>query len=589
MQTIKKLIFLLTPKERKDSFYLLLMIIMMALLDMIGVASILPFMAVISNPEVIESNIFINYIFISSKNIGIDNDKEFLFFLGVLTFSLLIISLIFKTITTYVQLLFVQMREYSISKRLVEGYLHQPYSWFLNRHSADLGKNILSEVEQTISNGLSPLMELIAKGLIIIAIIILLLIVDIKLSLLVGLCLGGTYFIIFYLIHKFLKTIGEKRSIHNQLRFKSVSEAFGAVKEIKVGRLEQRYINKFKNSAEIYARSLAFAKVIAYIPRNILEAIAFGGILLIILFLLIQSGNFSDILPIISLYVFAGYRLLPAMQQFYAASTQLTFIGPAVDRLYKDLKNISISTIKNLNENSNISPKYTIKLNSIFYNYPDSSKTALKDISINIPVKSTVGIIGPTGSGKTTTIDIILGLLESQKGSLEVDGQIITKANVKSWQQIIGYVPQNIYLSDDTISSNIAFGQEEKFIDKEKVQKVAKIASIHDFIMNDLPAQYQTLIGERGVRLSGGQRQRIGIARALYHSPEVLILDEATSSLDNETEKAVMEAVNNLSNSLTIIIIAHRLNTVSNCDLIFKLHRGQLIQQGSFKEVVNAY
>ena len=589
MQTIKKLIFLLTPTERKDSFYLLLMIIMMALLDMIGVASILPFMAVISNPEVIESNIFINYIFISSKNIGIDNDKEFLFFLGVLTFSLLIISLIFKTITTYVQLLFVQMREYSISKRLVEGYLHQPYSWFLNRHSADLGKNILSEVEQTISNGLNPLMELIAKGLITIAIIILLLIVDIKLSVLVGLSLGGTYFIIFYLIRKFLNTLGEKRSIHNQLRFTYVSEAFGAIKEVKIGRLEQTYINKFKNSAEIYARSLAFAKVIAHIPRNILEAIAFGGILLIILFLLSQSGNFSDILPIISLYVFAGYRLLPAMQQFYAASTQLTFIGPAVDRLYKDLKNISIPTIKNLNENSIISPKHTINLNSIFYNYPDSSKTALKDISINIPVKSTVGIIGPTGSGKTTTIDIILGLLESQKGTLEVDEQIITKANVKSWQQIIGYVPQNIYLSDDTISSNIAFGQEEKFIDKEKVQKVAKIASIHDFIMNDLPDQYQTRIGERGVRLSGGQRQRIGIARALYHSPEVLILDEATSSLDNETEKAVMEAVNNLSNSLTIIIIAHRLNTVSNCDLIFKLHRGQLIQQGSFKEVVNAY
>lgn len=589
MQTIKKLIFLLSPEEQKHSFYLLLMIIIMALLDMIGVASILPFMAVLSNPEVIESNIYINYIFISSKNIGIDNNQEFLFFLGVLTFSLLIISLIFKTITTYFQLLFVQMREYSIGKRLVEGYLHQPYSWFLNRHSADLGKNILSEVEQIISNGLSPLMELIAKGLITIAIIILLLIVDIKLSVLVGLSLGGTYFIIFYLIRKFLNTIGEKRSIHNQLRFTSVSEAFGAIKEVKIGRLEQTYINKFKNSAAIYARSLAFAKVIAHIPRNILEAIAFGGILLIILFLLSQSGNFSDILPIISLYVFAGYRLLPAMQQFYAASTQLTFIGPAVDRLYKDLKNISIPTIKNLNENTIISPKHTIKLNSIFYNYPDSSKTALKDISINIPVKSTVGIIGPTGSGKTTTIDIILGLLESQKGTLEVDEQIITNANVKSWQQIIGYVPQNIYLSDDTISSNIAFGQEEKFIDKEKVQKVAKIASIHDFIMNDLPAQYQTRIGERGIRLSGGQRQRIGIARALYHSPEILILDEATSSLDNETEKAVMEAVNNLSNSLTIIIIAHRLNTVSKCDLIFKLHRGQLIQQGSFKEVVNAY
>ena len=259
MKTIKKLIFFLTTEELKNASYLLLLIIIMTLLDMVGVASILPFMAVLANPEIVESNKFINYLFESSKNFGVENKREFLFFLGVLTFTLLITSLIFKTITTYFQLLFIQMREYSIGKRLVEGYLRQPYSWFLNRHSAELGKNILSEVEQIISNGLSPLIEFIAKGLIAFSFLVLLLIVDYKLSILVGLSLGGTYLAMFYLVNKFLIKIGEKRSIHNQLRFTSVSEAFGAIKEVKVGALEKVYVNKFKNSSEIYARSLAFS------------------------------------------------------------------------------------------------------------------------------------------------------------------------------------------------------------------------------------------------------------------------------------------------------------------------------------------
>ena len=206
---------------------------------------------------------------------------------------------------------------------------------------------------------------------------------------------------------------------------------------------------------------------------------------------------------------------------------------------------------------------------------------------MNIPAKSTVGLIGTTGSGKTTTVDIILRLLEPQKGTLEIDGKVITKHNTRAWQKSIGYVPQNIYLSDDTVAANIAFGITPKDINQETVKKVSKIANLHDFVTHELPKQYQTIIGERGIRLSGGQRQRIGIARALYHNPQVLILDEATSSLDNLTEQAVMDAVNNLSKDITIIIVAHRLNTVKNCDIIFKFEKGQLIGQGTFDKLIN--
>ena len=223
------------------------------------------------------------------------------------------------------------------------------------------------------------------------------------------------------------------------------------------------------------------------------------------------------------------------------------------------------------------------------FNYPDTSRTTLKDINLNIPINSTIGLVGATGSGKTTTVDIILGLLEPQRGHLKVDGIVISKENLRLWQRSIGYVPQYIYLSDNTIASNIAFGIDSKDVNLSTVEKVAKIANIHEFISDELPQKYQTVIGERGIRLSGGQRQRIGIARALYHNPKVLILDEATNALDNQTEKAVMDAVNNLNRNITIILITHRLSTVKKFDKIFLLNNGKLQSEGTYDELTSTY
>ena len=325
--------------------------------------------------------------------------------------------------------------------------------------------------------------------------------------------------------------------------------------------------------------------MINQIPRFILEAVAFGSILLLILYTMADTGSFNNVIPILSLYVFTGYRLLPAAQQIYASFTSMSFAGPSLDKLHDDLKNL-----KKFNENTEkniLTLSKKIILKNINYSYPNSSRTALNNINLIIPANSKVGFVGTTGSGKTTTVDIILGLLEAQKGTLEVDDTIITNQNTRAWQRSIGYVPQQIYLSDDTVEANIAFGQEIKNINKEAVEKAAKIANLHNFVIEELPNKYQTTIGERGVRLSGGQRQRIGIARALYHNPQVLILDEATSALDNETEEAVMEAVNNIGKNITIILIAHRLNTVKNCDIIFKLEKGRIVDQGSFESLIN--
>ena len=585
MQTFKKLLDLLTPYERKQASLLLFMILLMALLDMIGVVSIVPFMAVLTNPDLIETNLILNIMFQKSKMFGVENNQQFLFALGILVFMLLIISLAFKALTTYQQLRFVQMRQFSIGKRLVEGYLHQPYSWFLNRNSADLGKTILAEVSQVVGSGVKPLMELIAKGLVAIALITLLVLTDPKLALVIGSLFIGIYGLIFYFSSNYLNQIGKGRLKSNQLRFMSLSEAFGATKEIKVGGLEKVYIKRFSDSAQIFARTTASSQVLGQLPRFALEAVAFGGIILMILYLMLQKGSFNNALPIISLYVFAGYRLMPALQQIYASFTQLTFVGPSLEALSKDIKNL-----KPFNSNQDqgvLSLNKEITLKNIHYNYPNTSRTALKNINLIIHAKTTIGLVGSTGSGKTTTLDIILGLLEAQKGVLEVDGQVITKKNLRSWQRSIGYVPQSIYLTDDTIAANIAIGQDPKDFNYENIQKSAKIANLHEFIMDELSGQYESMIGENGVKLSGGQRQRLGIARALYHNPEVLILDEATSALDNETEKAVMEAVNNLDKDVTIIIIAHRLNTVQNCDIIFKLEKGQLIKKEKFSEIVD--
>ena len=583
MQTLKKILFLLSPRERKEAVLLLIMILIMTLLDTIGVASILPFMAVLTNPDVIETNLLLNKMFNYSSIIGVENKQQFLFLFGLMVFILLLVSLIFKGLTNYLQIKFAELREYSISKRLVEGYLHQPYSWFLNRHSADLGKNILSEVRGVIANGMKPIIELIAKGLLTISIIILLVLVDPKLALIVGLSLTIAYGLIFYFVKNYLTKIGKERFKNNELRFTSVIEAFGAIKVVKISGLEPSYLQNFSKPALSFAKNQAHAAILAQIPRFALEGLAFGGIMLVMLYLIKQSGSFNNSIPIISLYVFAGYRLMPALQQIYVSLTQITFFSPALNSVHNDIKNLELINFDQNQED--ISMKEKIIMKKIYFNYPDAKRTALKNINLDISAKETIGIVGQTGSGKTTIIDLILGLLEPQKGTIEIDGKILKSKNLRSWQRSIGYVPQDVYLSDNTITANIAFGITPNEVDQASVEKACKIANIHNFIIQELPEKYQTKIGERGIRLSGGQKQRIGIARALYHNPNILIFDEATSSLDNQTELAVMDAVNNLSKNITIILIAHRLSTVKKCDNIFFIEKGELIANGNFEEL----
>ena len=395
--------------------------------------------------------------------------------------------------------------------------------------------------------------------------------------------LGGSYLIVFYFVNNFLEEIGRQKLSANKERFKIINESFGGIKEIKLNNLESHFLNKFAKYAKIFAFNQSISAVIALLPRFILEALTFGGMLSIVLYLFSINSDINTSLPTIALFALAGYKLIPALQQIYASLSSLKFCKTSVNNLMNELK-IDNSIIKSSKSNfADFHFQNKISLRKVNFQYSGSKQITLKNISLEIKKNSISAFVGSTGGGKTTIVDLIIGLLRPDDGELIVDNTIIDENNISSWQELIGYVPQNIFLADASISSNIAFGQKQ--YDFEKIIKVSKIACIDKFIENNLPLKYETMVGDKGVKLSGGQKQRIGLARALYKSPKVLILDEATSALDNITEKKVMESILELSSEITILIIAHRLSTIVNSNNIFLIDKGSIIDKGTFEHL----
>jgi ABC-type bacteriocin/lantibiotic exporter with double-glycine peptidase domain len=582
---LKKLYQLLSLPEKRQAWGLMMMILIMAFLDVLGVASIFPFMTVLANPEMVGKSEILSVAFKVANQIGVTTIDKFLFLLGVVVFVLFVFSLIFKAIATYSQIRFSLMREYSIGRRMAEGYLNQSYSWFLSRNSAELSKVILSEVSTVINSGMIPLITLIAQAAVALSLLVLLMVVDIYLAISICGILGLVYGCIYSVMSKSLKRLGIDRSNANDARFAMLSEAFGAIKDVKVAGLENAYLLRYSKPAEIYASSQTSALLIAQLPRFALEAVAFGGLMLVMLYLMARYSDFATVLPIISLYAFAGYRLMPALQQIYGSFAQIRFSSSAIDALHKDLMDLNNINIRR-GQGGQMPLHRSISLNNVTYAYPNAANAAIKSVNIEITAGSSIGFVGSTGSGKSTVVDLILGLLEPQIGALQVDGLDITANNRGQWQQSIGYVPQQIYLADDSIAANIALGVDN--VDMDAVKRAAKIARLHDFVKNDLEHGYLTSVGERGVRLSGGQRQRIGIARALYKNPAVLVLDEATSALDNITEVEVMRALNSKETKITLIMIAHRLSTVKNCDRIYLMDKGCVSAMGTYEELAES-
>ena len=580
---------LLTSREKRNVVFLFLLNIVMGISEVIGVASVMPFIAVVANPNIIKSNVYLNYLYNTLK---FSNPQNFLILIGILSFLIVVISLAIKALAHWGISRFSYMRNYTLSYRLLKRYLSQPYTWFLNRHSADLGKTLLAEVGQVINGTLIPAMNLIAYSIVALLLIALVIIVDPFVAIGTLSVLGGAYSIIYIKFRKYLVLIGKYRVKANQERFKIVQEALGGIKDIKVLGKEEGYLKSFKKPSQDFARMQASNQIISIIPQFILQGIAFGGIIAIIVIILtINNGKLDVVLPMIGLYAFAGMRLLPALQNIYSSLSRLKFGKAALDLLYKDMIELGKIMPDKTNlyppqQNHKIEIKRNIELRNISYCYPGTKEYALFNLNLKINMGTKVAFVGSTGAGKTTAVDLILGLLEPTKGKLLVDDVAIKMGLVRSWQKCIGYVPQYIFLTDDSIAANIAFGIAPEKVDMEAVERAAIIANLHEFIINSLPNGYKSKIGERGVRLSGGQRQRIGIARALYYDPEVLVLDEATSSLDNLTEQSVMKAVHNIGNQKLIIIVAHRLSTVENCDMIYFFENGNIRSTGKYNDLI---
>lgn len=580
-------------RERRNSFFLFGMIVIMGLLDLVGVASIMPFIAVLSNPQVIHTN---KYLSKAYDQLGFGDTDSFLIFLGVATFCMIVGSLAFKAFAGWTTARYVQMRNYTFGSRLLRSYLARPYTFFLNRHSSDLSKRVLSEVAQVIGNTLKPVVDLVANTVVTVLLVSLIVAVNPIVALSAVTVLGGTYAIIYFFLRNYLSEIGERRVRANQRRYQIIQEALGGIKDVKVLALEDAYVLGFRKPAQRFARVKASSQIVAEIPRLALQALVFGGMLAILLSLIAtEEYTNSQVIPLMTLYAVAATRLIPAMQIIFKSVTSLRFGKHALDLLYSDFLDSPTGSWRNpgvinpnaKSESRDVMPfKRMISLEDVSYSYPGTEKKALADLTLSIETKTTIGFVGSTGAGKTTAVDIILGLLEPQKGYLRIDDEAVTRENVASWQRNIGYVPQHIFLTDDTVAANIAFGVPARKIDYENVERVSRVAALHEFVVEEMPEGYDTFVGERGVRLSGGQLQRIGIARALYRDPEVLVLDEATSALDTLTASAVMDAVHNLAKRKTIIIIAHRLISVRECHNIFLLQRGRLVGSGTYDELL---
>jgi len=584
---LRKLLFLLSRREKRRGSFVLLMVVGMAVLETAGVASVMPFLSVLSNPEVIETNPVLSATY---HGLGFETVDGFLVLLGGAVFALLIFSAVFRTLTHYAMNRFIEMRRHSVSSRLLETYLRQPYAFFLDRHSGDMAKNILSEVDQLVGRVLRPGMLMVAYSVVVLSIVTLLVVVNPLLALVVALGLGSMYLMVYVGVRRLLGRIGHERAEANQERFEAAGEALGGIKDIKLLGREQAYLKRFLQPSIVQAGHQATTQTLAEVPKYLIEAMALGGIVVLTLALMAMHGGvegdgLGEVLPVLGLYGFAAYRMLPAANQIYAGAARIRFGEAAVDSAYNDLLyRAQLAEIRGTAPAA-MHPQREVALDSITFMYPNATLPALEGIDLTIPVGSSIGLVGSTGAGKTTLVDVVLGLLRPTDGTIRVDDEAVTDDNLRAWQQALGYVPQDIFLTDSTVTENIALGVPPEEIDRDQVERCARMAQVHEFIMQDMPDQYDTVVGERGVRLSGGQRQRIGIARALYHDPSVLVFDEATSALDSVTEKAVMQAIDNLHHDKTIILIAHRLSTVENCDQVVLLEQGRIAAQGRFDEL----
>lgn len=570
-----KLNYIFKPKDRLKIVLLLIMVVIGSFMELLGVAIFSPFVEIIMESEAIRGNQYLNYFY---QLMGCSDTREFLAVLAVCIIAIYIFKNIFLWVEQDFILKFSYNMQRKLSTKLLTTYLHEPYTFHLNKNVAELQRS-MQEDTALFSQVLIHTLQLIAEVVVCGVIGVYLFIVSHSITaVIVGLlisCVG----LFTAITRRFSKRLGKDAQIYKAKLYQWVNQSMGGVKEVKVLNREEYFVQNYEKYYKLYIKGLRLNKLLSITPKYIVEAVCMTGLLIAIIVKMFygQRDDIATFIPQLSVFAVAAFRLMPSVGKINEHINNILYAAPSVELIYDDLKGIEDFQKQEVDERRAWDFNDRIVAKGITYSYPDSDKKILDNTGCVIPKGKTVAFIGGSGAGKTTMVDIILGLLSPQLGKVMADDMNIFK-NLSTWHHQIGYIPQAIYLSDDTIRNNVAFGIMEDEIDDEAVIEALRKAQLLEFA-EALPDGLDTMVGDRGVRLSGGQRQRIGIARALYHDPEILVLDEATSALDNETETAVMESIESLQGMKTIIVIAHRLTTIRNADIIYEVCDGKAMER----------
>jgi ATP-binding cassette, subfamily B, bacterial PglK len=581
---LRQLSEILDKREKQKLVILLFGAIFMSFLGALGVAPIMPFILVAADPSAVLENEHLKPLF---EVLSFVNEDNILLYMGicVITFVVLAASsaLGFKWMMTRITWGIAN----TMALRLLQSYCYSPYEIFLTKDTKRMSFKILNEIATLAVGILNPLATLFASIFTTLFLFTLLLLADFRISLIILVSLGSTYSIIFLIFKKNVVTLGKGRVGQASDRFIAAEEILQNIKATKVFGKERFFLEKFSKASHAFTNAQSKAPLYMESPRALLETITFGGVVVVLLYIDTQGG-LNQYLPKLSLFALAGYRLLPSLQQIYFSMTDIKYHIGGLEALHSDITELrmELSEVeKEASPDHRITYNREIRLHGIGFSYPKADAPLFNDLSLSIKKGQRVAFIGSTGSGKSTLVDLVMGLLTPQKGEVYIDDLKLSDSDWKTWRRRVGYVPQEIYLINDSIRKNIAFGLYDNQIPEPDLIQAARIAEISDFIETELEEGYDTNVGERGIRLSGGQKQRIGLARALYHEPDVLVLDEATSALDNKTERSIMKSIDNLPMDLTIIMVAHRLSTVKKCDVIYVMEKGIIVDHGSYDEL----
>jgi ABC-type multidrug transport system fused ATPase/permease subunit len=573
MKTIKKILFLLSKKQKKDLSILTILLFIGLIFEMVGLGILLPVIGILINNNVQETYPSIKPLL---NFIGNPTQQELIILIMGLLILIYLIKSSFLLFLGWQQSKFSTELSADLSKRLFEGYLSQDYEFHLMRNTSEFLRNIKDEIYQFTYVSQAVIALTLELSVIIGAISMLFFVEPIG-ALIVTLSLfilAGTYYKLF---QKKIFKWGELRQYSDEKLNKHLLHGFGGIKELKLSGRESHFINLFSDVNNKKSTVTIKQITLQQIPRLYLELLGVIGLAGLIISFTIQGKPIDNLIPILGLFVAAAFRMIPSANRVMGFLQSIRYAQPVVNLLYEEFKLIQSAYSKKNHEFFILFKELNkIEIKNLSFSYIGTNKNLLNEIGLTINKGESVGIVGSSGSGKSTLVDLILGLLIPKSGQIMVNDLDIDQ-NIRSWQNLIGYVPQNVYLADDTLANNIAFGVDVNQIDYERLHTSLKSAQLDEFVKS-LPEGINSEVGERGSRISGGQRQRIGIARALYHSPQLLVFDEATSALDNKTELEVMEVINSLKGTRTILIIAHRLTTIENCDKVFEINEGKINQ-----------